>query len=1117
MNCAKCGHNNPEATKLCGECGARLESGCAACGAANPPGNKFCGECGAPLGALAAPRNSPASNPPRHLAKRILQSRPGLEGERKQVTVLFADMKGSMELLADRDPEEARKLLDPVLERMMEAVHAYEGTVNQVMGDGIMALFGAPVAHEDHAIRACYAALRMQNQIARFAEEILRTQGLSVQVRIGINSGEVVVRSIGSDLHMDYTAVGQTTHLAARMEQIAAPGTAYITGDTLRLAEGYVDVKPLGPVPVKGLSLPIEVYELTGAGRIRSRLRATVSRGLTPFVGRVREMESLQEALARAQSNQVQIVALVGEPGVGKSRLVHEFVHTHGMASWLVLESSSASFGHATPYLPVIELLKNYFKIDVRDSTRTIREKITGKILTLDAALQETIAPMLDLLDALPDQHPFRSLDPLQHRQQTYQAVTRLLLSESRVQPAVAIFEDLQWNDSLTLGLLDELVETARDARLMLLVSYRPEHQDAWRGRPNYRQLRLEPLAPDSLALMLSALLGSDATLAGSKDFLLHRAGGNPFFLEEIVRNLIETGVILGERGNCRLAKPFASVHVPPTIQAVLAARIDRLAAPEKRLLQEAAVIGFHAPFALLLAISGLSEDDFRGRLAALQAAEFVYVTQLYPELRYTFKHALTHEVVYSGLLSERRRDIHARIVVAMERLYADRIGEQVERLAEHAVRGQLREKALTYLRQAGTKAAERHAYREAVVFFEQALAELSQLPESRETLEQAIDIRFDIRNSLQPLGDREQIAAYLREAEPLAARLADPRRIGWIQSYLTENFWMLGRQDEAAAAGERALEIARRTSELSLQVVTNLPLGLVYHTCGDYRRAIETFQWNADHLGGDLVRERFGMFVLPALFSRSFICWALAELGEFGAGVAVGEEAVRIAEEIEHPFSCGYARLGLGVLFLRQGDLRRAISHFERALAVGAFADSPVGFSYVAFHLGYALTLTARTNEGIGLLEKTVAMAESMRFVARHSLRLAYLGEALLVADRHGEAAAMAERALALAREHGERANEAYALRVIGEVDARGGRLAEAEARFNAALSLAGDLGMRPLRANCHWGLSRVLEAMGKAHDAVAHREAADALCRSMDMRIWLSDTAPEQVMGTG
>ena len=402
MLCPKCRFDNRANVSFCEECGASLDIACSSCGAAVPAGRKFCGGCGKALGGATAPTSrfaSPETYTPKHLAERILTSKAALEGERKQVTVLFADLKGSMELLADRDPEEARKLLDPVLEHMMEAVHRYEGTVNQVMGDGIMALFGAPLAHEDHAVRACYAALRMQESAKRYAEGVRREHGVTVRIRVGLNSGEVVVRTIGSDLHMDYTAVGQTTHLAARMEQLAEPGSILLSPATMELAEGYVEVKPLGPLPVKGLPAPLEVYELVGAGAVRSRLHAAAARGLTRFVGRDSEVDQLRQALERAQAGHGQVVAVVGEPGVGKSRLYWEFTHSHRAQGWLMLESGSVSYGKATAYLPVIDLLKAYFHIEGRDDTRTIREKVTGKVLSLDRALEPSLSALLSLLE----------------------------------------------------------------------------------------------------------------------------------------------------------------------------------------------------------------------------------------------------------------------------------------------------------------------------------------------------------------------------------------------------------------------------------------------------------------------------------------------------------------------------------------------------------------------------------------------------------------------------------------------------------------------------------------------------------------------------------------------
>ncbi|PYO57280.1 MAG: hypothetical protein DMD83_10010, partial [Candidatus Rokuibacteriota bacterium] len=587
---------------------------------------------------MVSPSASPEAYTPKHLAERILTAKAALEGERKQVTVLFADLKGSMELLADRDPEEARKILDPVLVHMMDAVHRYEGTVNQVMGDGIMVLFGAPIAHEDHAVRACYAALRMQESVNRYAEEAWRVYGVTVQIRVGLNSGEVVVRAIGNDLHMDYTAVGETTHLAARMEQAARPGTVLIAPATFHLVEGFVAVKSLGRVPVKGHSEPVEVHELSGIGPARTRLQAAARRGLTRFVGRDAEIEVLRRSLERAGAGHGQAVAIVGEAGVGKSRLVWEFTRSPRTHGWLVLESGSVSYGRTTPYLPVIELLRTYLSIQARDDQREIRERVAGKLVTLDWTLEPLVTPLLALLDVPVDDAAWGALDPPQRRQRTLEAVKRLLLRESQVQPLLLLFEDLHWIDSESQALLDGLIESLPTARILLVVSYRPEYQHAWGSKTYYTQLRIDPFPPESAEELLTALLGQDASLETLKRVLIERTQGNPFFLEETVQTLVETKVLVGDRGAYRITKAPEAWQIPATVQAILAARIDRLPPEDKPLLQAASVIGKDVPFTLLQAIADVPEESLRRGLTTVQAAEFLYETSVFPDLEYTFK-----------------------------------------------------------------------------------------------------------------------------------------------------------------------------------------------------------------------------------------------------------------------------------------------------------------------------------------------------------------------------------------------------------------------------------------------------------------------------------------------
>jgi len=1049
---------------------------------------------------------APLTYTPPYLAEKILTSRSALEGERKQVTVLFADLKGSMELLADRDPEEARQLLDPVLERMMAAVHRYEGTVNQVMGDGIMALFGAPLAHEDHAARACYAALAMQEAMQRYAAEVRRTQGLLVQMRVGLNSGEVVVRAIGNDLHMDYSAVGQTTHLAARMEQLAAPGSILLTAATLRLVEGLVQVHTLGPVPVKGLAEPVEVFELVGVSAIRQRLQAAVARGLTRFVGRQTELAALHQALARAEAGHGQVVALVGEAGVGKSRLVYELVHSHRTQGWLVLESASVSYGKATPYFPVIDLLKRYCHLENHDEPRTMRAKVTGQVLTLDEALQDTIPALLALLDVLPEDNPFLTLDPPQRRQRTLDALKRVLLRESQVQPLLLVFEDLHWIDTETQALLNSLVERLPTARLLLLVNYRPEYQHGWGSKTYYLQLRLDPLPPVSAEEFLQALLGDDPSLAPLKQLLIARTEGNPFFLEESVRTLVDTGVLVGERGASRLAQPVESLQIPATVQAILAARIDRLPLEDKRLLQTTAAIGMEVPWPLLQAIADTPEEALHRGLGQLQTAEFLYETSLFPEHAYTFKHALTHEVAYNSLLQERRRALHTRIVEAVEGLYADRLIEQVERLAHHALRGEVWDKAAAYCRQAGVKAATRSAYREAVAYFEQALAALQHLPEHRETLEQAIDLRLDIRHALLVLGELGAVFDHLREAETLATALDDQRRLGWVFAYMSNACIGTNDQGRAVEFGQRALTIATASGDFALEMTATFTLGIYYHILVNYRQAARYHRTNVEALVGEWLYERFGDATLPSVAARYWYVRSLAELGEFAEGSIHGAEAVRLAETVEQPFTLSNAYLCIGFLHLRQGDLPQAIARLAKGLEICQTADIPLQLPLAAGSLGYAYTLSGRLAEAQPLLEQAVELTVA-RPIGPYPLWAVHLGEAYLLAGSLEEAHQLAERALARASGCKQQAYEAYALRLLGEIAAQRAPLQvePALAAYQQAITLAEELGMHPLLAHCHRGLGTLYGATGPREPARAELSTAIEMYQAMEMTFWL------------
>jgi class 3 adenylate cyclase/tetratricopeptide (TPR) repeat protein len=1077
---------------------------------ASLPSPRASSPASAPEVASTQERQPPLAYTPQYLSEKILTSRSALEGERKQVTVLFADIKDSTELIRDLDPEDAQKLIDPAIHIMMESVHRFEGTVNQVLGDGVMSIFGAPIAHEDHAARACYAALAMQVAMRDYTEEVRRHQGLELRIRVGLNSGEVVVRTIGNDLHMDYSAVGPTTHLAARMEQLATPGSIRLSSSTLRLVEGLVRVNDLGPIPVKGMTEPVEVYELTGASSVRRRLQAAVARGLTKFVGRDTEINTLNQTLEQATAGHGQIVAAVGEAGVGKSRLVYEFVHSHHTQGWLVLESASVSYGKATPYFPVVDLLKRYVHLEDGDDSRTIRAKVTGHILTLDESLQETIPALLSLLDALPEDSPFVQLDPSQRRQHTLDGLKRILLRESRAQPLVLVCEDLHWIDSETQALLDMLIDSLPTAQLLLLVNYRPEYTHDWGSKTFYTQLRLDSLQPESANEFLQALLGDDPSLEPLKKLLIEKTEGNPFFLEESVRTLIETEVLVGEAGAYHLTQESPAIQVPATVQAILAARIDRLPQEGKRLLQTAAVIGSEVPLSLLQAMAEMPEDVLHRGLTHLQAAEFLYETSLFPERVYTFKHALTHEVAYGSLLQERRRVLHAQTVEALEGLVGDRLDDHVDQLAHHALRGEVWDKALVYYQQAGVKAMSGSSNREAVACFEQALDAIQHLPESPTIREQAIDLRLDLRNALFPLEEHERILAHLRDAETLAETLHDNRRLGQIYTYMASAFWMMGDHEGAATLSQNALRLAAISGDVRLQVMANYRLGQAYYWLGDYRRAMGCLGQNVATLEGELLYTHFGMTGLPSVFSRNFLVHCLAECGELVEASTHGEDAMRIAEAVDHPFSLGQALAAVGVLNLRRGQINNAIAGLERGLELIRIWSLPVLFRTIASALGYAYALSGQTATALSLLEQVLEQGVFSVAGTFYSRAVAWLSEAYLLDGRIEEAGQLARRALELALNHKERGHEAYALRLLGDIAIHHHPpdIDQADTHYQKALTLANELSMRPLQAHCHRGLGTLYRQTGQAEQARAELSTAIELYREMEMTFWLPET---------
>jgi class 3 adenylate cyclase/predicted ATPase len=1081
MRCLQCGHDNAVEMKFCGECGTGLAVLCHKCDARNTPVQKFCGECGARLesGASSRQHRSPASYTPWHLAEKILTSKTALEGERKQVTVLFADLKGSMELLADRDPEDGRKLVDPVLTLMMDAVHHYEGTVNQVMGDGIMALFGAPLAQEDHAHRACYAALRMQELVKRYAEDARRAYGVNVQIRVGLNSGQVVVRSIGSDLHMDYTAVGETTHLAARMEQRADPGAIVITRDTLALVEGFVEVKPLGPTPIKGVPGLIEVYELVGFGGVRTRLQATVARGLTQFVGRDAELALLRRALDDAHAGHGQVIAIVGEPGLGKSRLVFEFLQNTSVDDWLVLQGGALSHGHATPYLPVIDLLRSFFTLSDQHAHDDIREKIAWKLGFLSL-------PLLSLLDVPIDDLAWQSLDPLLRRRRILEALKNLVLEESQRRPLLLVFEDLQWVDSATQVFLDTLVESIPRAPILLLVNYRPEYQHTWTQKTFYAQIRIDPLDTHSVKALLDTLLGEDPSLAPLIEApLVKRTEGNPFFLEETIRALVETGVLSGERGSYRLTRPIGGVRVPATVQTVLAGRIDRLPVEEKSLLQIASVIGKDVPLSLLQAIAELPDDELQHRVSRLQATEFLYETRSFSEPGFTFKHALTHEVTYGSLLKSSRKSAHLRIAGVLVDQFPDTLATRPELVAHHYSEAAVHSEALRYWQRAGERARERSANLEAVAHLSKGLEALEAHSESHERNRHEAELQIALAQAFHALKGQaapEVARAYAR-ARDLCEQVEDAPLLFRV---LLGLYRSSGSARQGRGIVEQLYNLAQSVQDPDLLLEAHMAQGTVLCLVGELAAARVHLEQAVARYEPRQHRSHALHFSLdPGVVSLSRLSWNLWLLGYPEQALRRSEEALALAREQAPPNSLANALHFAATLHQIRRETAAVKEMVEATLAVANEHDLTQWQAAATFMRGWTRTMDGPSEAGLAEMHRGLA---AYRATGTGMDLPWYLGTLAVACGKTGRAdEGIAMVAEALVSTEGADFYEAELHRLHGEL-----RLLKsipdadhAEACFRQALTVARNQQAKSWELRAAMSLGRLWVNQGKRSDA--------------------------------
>lgn len=1109
MQCPRCRQDNRDEARFCRECGLALGNSCTTCGSYLDAGSKYCDNCGAAAPVIgpefSAPilSRSPFFHAPSHLAKSIFTSEASQEGERKQVTVLCSDLKGSTEYIADLDPEDARSLLDPVLERMMEAVGRYEGTINQVMGDGIQALFGAPIAYEDHAVRACYAALKMQELINKYSEEIRRTRGLPLLVRVGLNSGEVVVRSLGSELHMNYSAHGQAVHLAARMEQMAIPGTILMSSQTLHLAQGYVVTRSLGPMFVKGLAAPVMSYELLGAVAV-SRLQALAIHGLTLFVGRDDEIGQLRHALDLAYAHHGQIVALVGEPGVGKSRLIHEFTHAPRADAWRVLQAGAVSYGSNTSYLPITELLRADFELSPSDDSRAIREKVATRLMNLDEALLPALPALLLLLDPSADDGQLLPSDRPQRGQRILDAVKRLLLRESEVQPLLLVLEDLHSIDTETQTLIDGLVDVLPGARILLVVSFRPEYRHGWSSKSCFTQIRIDPLQNDTAGELLDALLGVEEGLGQLKDILIEKTGGTPLFLEESVRSLVETGVLSGKPAGYHTTTSVVELTVPATIEALLTSRIDRLSLVDKRLLQAAAVIGYQVPRSILQSMANLRPERLRESLKRLQDAEFLHETNLFPDIEYRFKHALVHDAAYRMLSVDRRRTLHTAALIAGEQIYADRLAEKSDWLAFHAVRAQAWDRAVVHLQAAAAREIARAANRVAIQHLEGALIAVDHLPpDERATL--AVDLRIDLRHALTPLGRVQETLDHLNAAERIATELNDSTRLGRIYSFTANCLVLKVRYAEALATGERALSLAG--GDQRLELATIMYMARARQARGEYRDAIELFTRILAMLEGRPSDDFHGLPVLPAAFSRSSMAICLAVVGEFAKAEACAAEAVRRADAVGQPDSIMWAYWSIGSVALNKGDCGAAVLVFDRLLDVCTTHDLDAYASRIMAGLGRTMARLGQVREGLALVEKAVALDEIAEPQLTRSLTLIAFAEVLLLAGELDRAHATVTDLLQRTRRFGERGAEAHACWIGATIySIQDKDLATAMELIDNATTIAAELELLPLLAHCHLTRANLCQRQGLQAEADACRERGDKLIEELGMKPWFA-----------
>ncbi|MDB5502771.1 MAG: hypothetical protein JWR89_2673 [Tardiphaga sp.] len=983
-------------------------------------------------------------------------------GERKHVTVLFADIGGSTELIDQLDPEEALEALGPILKRLMDGVHQHDGLVNQTRGDGIMALFGAPIASEDHAVQACRAALAIRETI----DEFNRSRGLRIKIRIGINSGQVVIHSIGSNLTMNYDAVGKTVHLAARMETLAAPDTIKLTSDTFDLAKGFISALPLGAESAKGVSDPVQTYELV-AMRPRTRWQARSSGGLSTLAGRQSELAHLNSALDTAAAATGHALTIVGGAGIGKSRLLHEFI-ANVSDEWLVLQTACTPQHTNSSYYPVSTLMRAMFGVRAGDTPAAAATRARAQVTKLSPELTVHLPAIFSLLDLSSDDADWKNLEPPERRRKINEAITALIFHQERLTPLVILIEDVHWIDAETRLVLDNFVRSIGNARILVVATQRPERM--WSGSKIGR-LDLAPLDQTDGDRLLDALLGDDGSLGPIRRRILAQAQGNPLFVEELALALKGTNVLVGDSGKYKVSNAATGIEIPETIHSVLASRIDLLDRATKSLLQMAAVIGKDISTSVLSGMAGVEPDELEPRLQMLEASDFLWSIRTSNMVEYSFKHELIREVAYGMLLLSARRNLHAKATETIELRFSDRLDEHIDRLADHAYRAELWQKAVPYQLRSCRRAVKRGANQDAIAIYERGLETLSHWPDSRKKMISEIDLHLTVVTAFEPLGMHRRIAEVLRESRRLADISGEPWRIAAVNCQLAVGLWRLGYHTEAMTAAQNAQSIAEQVGEPVLIFAALHQVGIIYHEIGAFAQSLAFHEKCLAMETPQIDERREGWAALPSVVLRTFMADSLIDLGELDRAEKLAEEASQRAKAANHVYSRANINHVFGRLRTAQGRPAEALSLLHESWQTCVDLEMKQMYPVFASRMGEAYLALGDVAAALEIL----AVPERLDMpLAEHAFGWRFLfiaqGRALLAAGRAEEAKIVAERALALAEERGEPPQLANAKKLLGDISRviDDANPAQAERYYREAFALAEQCAMRPMMTSC-------------------------------------------------